>query len=83
MTSYQPPICTTCARLTAGGYCTAFPDGIPDDIWLGGYDHREPYPGDHGVLYELNQEEHGAAEELARWDQQPHPQTIGYPITPS
>ncbi|MGI8335781.1 hypothetical protein ACRYCC_38030 [Actinomadura scrupuli] len=34
-------------------FCEAFPDGIPDDIDLGGFDHRLPYPGDHGVRFEF------------------------------
>jgi hypothetical protein len=29
--------------------CTAFPDGIPDAIWLGDHDHEKAYPGDGGV----------------------------------
>jgi hypothetical protein len=31
--------------------CLAFPGGIPDDIWLGHFQHTEPYPGDHGLRY--------------------------------
>jgi hypothetical protein len=32
--------------------CAAFPDGIPDAIWLGEHDHAEPFPGDGGVRRE-------------------------------
>lgn len=34
-------------------FCGAFPDGIPSDIRLGGFDHRSPYPGDHGRTFRL------------------------------
>jgi hypothetical protein len=32
--------------------CRAFPDGIPDPILLSEHDHHEPFPGDHGILFE-------------------------------
>jgi hypothetical protein len=32
--------------------CKAFPSGIPDEILQGEHDHREPYSGDNGILYE-------------------------------
>ena len=34
-----------------GPYCAAFPDGIPDEIYTNVVDHREPYPGDHGLQW--------------------------------
>ena len=32
--------------------CDAFPDGIPDAIFLSGVEHDKPYPGDHGIQFE-------------------------------
>jgi hypothetical protein len=44
--------CVYCRHLTAGRKCAAFPDGIPDEIEYNWVDHREPYPGDHGIRFE-------------------------------
>jgi hypothetical protein len=50
------PTCTTCKHLNMDRYsdhvCDAFPNGIPDEIWRGGNDHKKPYPGDHGIRFE-------------------------------
>jgi hypothetical protein len=32
--------------------CSAFPDGIPDEILTGKHDHTKPYKGDKGILFE-------------------------------
>jgi hypothetical protein len=33
--------------------CDAFPGGIPQEIWLGGADHRLPFEGDGGLRFDL------------------------------
>ncbi len=32
--------------------CAAYPDGVPDHLLLDQADHRRPYPGDGGILFE-------------------------------
>ncbi|MFF7358949.1 hypothetical protein ACFZA1_41070 [Streptomyces filipinensis] len=62
-----PNICDSCTRVQQRlnpeaknsldqwiPYCDAFPEGIPRSIYQGGFDHRLPYPGDHGVRFELH-----------------------------
>jgi hypothetical protein len=44
-------------RATTGQTCAAFPDGIREAILSNEHDHRRPYPGDHGVLFEADDEE--------------------------
>jgi len=50
------PVCADCKHFNSddmtGNFCDAFPDGIPDDIFLCIIDHKEPYEGDGGIQYE-------------------------------
>ena len=53
------PLCVECRHLdrSDGPFgkrwgCAAFPDGIPDAIYLGGFDHRKPFKGDNGIRFE-------------------------------
>lgn len=61
----RPSICDACARLRMRSnpesnssldrwipYCEAFPERVPREIWTGQFDHRRPYPGDNGILFE-------------------------------
>ena len=48
-------LCDFCIHLstyTRPPACAAFPSGIPRPIWAGEADHRYPYPGDGGVLFQ-------------------------------
>lgn len=46
--------------------CRAFPDGIPSEIWAGGFDHRNQYR-DEPVLFDLDPEYTEA--DIAEWEQ--------------
>ena len=59
MSTPTVPICEACARLRPredgpGLVCDAFPEGIPDAIYGGGFDHRKAFPGDHGIRFLLS-----------------------------
>lgn len=48
----QAKQCNSCAERTLfTDKCTAFPEGIPQAILQGDFDHRKPYPGDNGVRW--------------------------------
>ena len=56
MTPYAP-MCYSCVHYNDDDddlTCGAFPDGIPEPILLSQFDHRYPYDGDDGVLFEQN-----------------------------
>lgn len=48
-------------------FCPAFPDGVPEDIYPGGFDHRLPYPGDNGIRFELKSGREEALQAYERW----------------
>jgi hypothetical protein len=45
-------ICIGCRHYEGACECTAFPNGIPDEIIDGTVEHRKPYPGDNGIQFE-------------------------------
>ena len=53
MTSVPVPMCWACAnRIGDTLTCTAYPDGIPDPILDSEIDHRYPYEGDNGIVFQ-------------------------------
>jgi hypothetical protein len=44
--------------------CSAFPQGVPEDIYKGDYDHHHPYPNDLGIRFELQSEFMNQQEEV-------------------
>tara|TARA_X000001382_G_scaffold111905_1_gene88926 strand:+ start:695 stop:946 length:252 start_codon:yes stop_codon:yes gene_type:complete len=45
--------CDLCKHLNDDNItCKAFPEGIPNDIHTSVIDHRNPFPGDNGVIFE-------------------------------
>lgn len=57
-------VCSLCKhlRIDQGRTCDAYPkrDNIPMEIWMGENDHRQPFPGDHGIRFESVHEDSGA-----------------------
>jgi hypothetical protein len=56
MPSYKAPICVLCKHFDKsadGLICSAFPLGISDELLRSEFDHRNPYPGDKGIQFEL------------------------------
>ncbi len=53
--AFLSPVCTYCKHLNdlVGRSCKAYPGGVPRAIWLGENNHKKPYPGDHGIQFEV------------------------------
>lgn len=56
MTTTLITLCAGCSRLDRDAplgeeRCSAFPNGIPDEIYLEGGDHRKAWRGDNGLQY--------------------------------
>ena len=51
------PMCLACEHLrrdeSESHACSAFPEGIPEEIWTNRFDHHEPYPGDQGIRFKM------------------------------
>ena len=52
----KPNLCTVCVHasddLSEDRFvCSAFPDGIPDEIYIGRFDHRDEFQGDRGFRF--------------------------------
>jgi hypothetical protein len=47
----QSDQCISCARFEGFGKCEAFPEGIPNEIMSGEFDHRQEHEGDHGLRW--------------------------------
>ena len=65
MVNRYTPLCIACSRCRFDGTCDAFPDGIPEEIGMGMFDHREPHAGDNGIRFELRL---GVREDLAHYE---------------
>ena len=57
------PLCFFCRHTSFSGTnldsiirtktCKAFPEGIPRQIYVDRYDHRNPYPNDNDIQFEM------------------------------
>jgi len=54
MTIKAPNVCVVCKHIHKENWttCDAFPDGIPEPTLSGRNNHKKPYPGDNGVVFQ-------------------------------
>lgn len=45
--------CDICKYYKEQDRCEAFPEGIPDEIYFLGFDHRKEFPNDRGIRFEI------------------------------
>lgn len=45
--------CGLCKHKLAGKICEAYPDGIPPQLLDNEVSHKESYPGDNGIRFEV------------------------------
>ena len=52
--------CANCKNYLGYYLCEAFrEEEIPDEIYVGTFDHVKPYPGDHGIRFKQIKEKAG------------------------
>jgi hypothetical protein len=44
--------CVGCIHYLGAKTCEAYPEEIPDEIYIEGFDHREPFKDDNGIRWE-------------------------------
>jgi hypothetical protein len=65
-------------RYRKGYTCTAFPDGIPEEI-VRGYSHHQPYPNDNGIRFEETNWQYSRAE-VEKWLNMNDPELLPYAL---
>ncbi len=57
VTTVKAPDCLKCVHFfhsNSGLVCKAFPNGIPEPIYMSQVKHTTPYKGDNGILFSLD-----------------------------